>query len=47
MSIKIEEKPFGKLKDGSNVRLFRMTNKNGMSVEVIRIKLINLKILFD
>ena len=47
MSIKIEEKPFGKLKDGSNVRLFRLTNKNGMSVEVSRIKLINLKVLLN
>ena len=47
MSIKVEEKPFGKLKDGSNVRLFRLTNKNGMSVEVSRIKLIYLKVLFN
>ena len=47
MSIKVEENPFGKLKDGSNVRLFRLTNKNGMSVEVSRIKLINLKALFN
>ena len=47
MSIKVEEKPFGKLKDGSNVRLFRLTNKNGMSVEVSGIKLINLKVLFN
>ena len=35
MSIQVEENPFGTLNDGSNVRLFRLTNKNGMSVEVI------------
>ena len=34
MAIKIEEKPFGKLRDGSEVKLYRLTNGNGMYVEV-------------
>ena len=34
MAIKIEEKPFGKLKDGSEVKLYRLSNQNGMFVEV-------------
>ena len=43
MSIQIEEKPFGKLKDGSDVKLYKLTNQNGMSVEVVilQIKLWN------
>ena len=34
MPIKIEESSFGKLDDKSEVKLYRLTNKNGMSVEV-------------
>ena len=34
MSIKIEESSFGKLDPTSEVKLYRLTNENGMSVEV-------------
>ena len=34
MSVQVEERAFGKLKDGAEVKLFRLTNENGMCVEV-------------
>ena len=34
MAIQVEERPFGKLKDGSEVNIYKLTNENGMSVEV-------------
>ena len=33
----IEEASFGKLEDGTNVKLFKLVNKNGMVVEVSKI----------
>ena len=34
MAINIEERIFGKLQDGSVVNLYRLSNQNGMYVEV-------------
>ena len=34
MAIQVEERPFGKLKDGSEVNIYKLTNEKGMSVEV-------------
>ena len=42
MSVKIKEKFFGKLKDGSQVFQYTLSNRNGMTVKV---KLYSLDIL--